>query len=395
MSDVRLTSEYRRESISLGCVVVSAVFFVVLFQAPILKVPEIVTQVFRPAIVAVLLLRMAQRGSINFSARNVALLAALYCCFELLLNQINADEIMRALAIIMYLLMFNTVVGTTWNKREVRFIIMACFLGAFACAVAIFMSNNPTDFNVGSGGDMKMFGMYVNRNKNAYAFSIGTIIGVIYLLYGKNIKKFWIAMLTAVIVYALLYSQCRGAFFCAVAGVIISVAGVLLKIKKKSEMKFLLYSILTILFCIAAYYILKNSELSRLIDGESKSGRDDGIKYAWHLYLNCDLFGKIFGNGHGYEAAHTEGVGAHLVYITYLLSTGIIGCSLIVLMLLKSLFRVKGAVPYALFTCAFLRTFFEGLDYYIYIPLMLSLIIYNYNNMYGRNTYELFSERQI
>ena len=392
MSNVRMTSEYRNSSLSFSCLLVGSVFFLILSQALIIKVPDIVTQVFRPLIVFFLLIVMLQRGQIAFPARKVALIAAIYCAFDLLLTHINADEIMRASAVSLYLLMFWVVTGTPWTKREVQFIIKACFLATFVCAIAIFISNDPTDLHVGSSGDMRMLGTYVNRNKNAYAFTIGTVLGVIYLIYGKNIKKFWILIITAVVAYALLYSQCRGAFFCAVAGVAIVVCGKLLEVKKKDHGKFLLYSILFILICIASYYLLKNSELSRLIDGD-KSGRDDGIKHAWQLFLSSDLFGKIFGNGYAYEGLHTEGVGAHLVYTSYLLSTGMVGCLLIVWMFIGSGLRIKGTIPLALFICAFMRTFFEGLDYYIYIPLILSMIIYNYSVIYGRKEDELFESR--
>lgn len=391
MSNVHLTNEYKKESLSFSSVLVGTVFFLVLSQALILRVPEIVTQIFRPIIVLFLSVKMMQRGQIKFGAGRVAVIAAIYCAFDLLLTCINADEIMRASAVALYLLMFWAVCGTPWNKREARTIIMACFLGTLACAVVLFISNDPTDLHVGSSGNMKMLGKYVNRNKNAYAFSTGTVLGVIYMIYGKNIKKFWMLLSTAVIAYALLYSQCRGAFLCAVAGVTIVVAGKLKEVKKQDEGKFILNLVLYIAFCVAMYFILKNSELSRLINGESKSGRDEGIKYAWNLYLDYDIFGKIFGRGYYYESAHTEGIGAHFVYTTYLLATGIIGCALIAFVFICSGLRIKGAVPYALWVCAFLRTFVEGLDYYIYIPLILSVVIYNYTLIHRRNFSELFS----
>ena len=387
-----MTGEYRKGSLSFSCVLVGSVFFLVLSQALIVKLPDVVTQIFRPLIVFFLLLVMFRRGQEAFPARKVALIAAIYCAFDLLLTSVNVDEITRASAVSLYLLMFWVVTGTPWTKREVQFIIKACFLASFACAIAIFISNDPTDLSVGNSGDMSMFGTYVNRNKNAYAFTIGTVIGVIYLIYGKHVKKFWVLVITAVVAYALLYSQCRGAFFCTVVGVAIVVFGKLLEVKKRDQGKFLLYSFLFILFCIASYYLLKNSELSRLIDGD-KSGRDDGIKHAWQLFLSSDMFGKIFGNGYVYEGAHTEGVGAHLVYTSYLLSTGMVGCLLIVWMFICSGLRIKGTIPLALFICAFMRTFFEGLDYYIYIPLILSMIIYNYSVIYGRKEDELFESK--
>lgn len=392
MSNVHLTNEYKKERLSFSSVLVGTVFFLVLSQFLILRVPEIVTQIFRPLIVFFLMIYMSQRGQISFRARKVGLIAAIYCALDLFFTCINMSEIVRASAVSLYLLMFWAVSGTPWNKREVQFIIVACFVGSLVCAIALFISNDPTDLHVGTGGDMKMLGIYVNRNKNAYAFSTGTIIGIIYLLHGKNIKKFWIMIATVVIAYALLYSQCRGAFLCAVLGTAIILAGALLEIKKQNEGKFIIYSILLVTFCVASYYLLKNSELSRLIDGESNSGRTDGIKYAWNLYLSEDTFGKIVGKGHLYESLHTEGVGAHLVYLTYLLANGIVGCVLITLVFICSFSRIRGAIPYALWSAAFLRTFVEGLDYYIYIPLILSIIIYNYSNLYHRKESALFEK---
>lgn len=388
MGKARLKSEYRHEKLSFSCTIVAAVFFVVLFHAPVMFTPDIVTQIFRPTIVFFLIITMTQRGKIDYSARAFALLAALYCSFVLLLNSISVDEITSAFSATLYFLMFYAVAGTPWTKREVRFIIMACFAGAFACAVVLFLSNDPTDLNVGVGGEMQMLGMHVNRNLNAYAFATGTIIGVVYLLYGKN--KLWVGLLTAVIAYGLLYSQCRGAFFCAVLGVSILVIGRLLKIRKRSEVKFLAYSVLFILFCIAAYYILKNSELNRLIDGESKSGRDEGIRYAWQLFQNSDVFSKIFGHGFVFEKNNTVGPISHLVYTQYLLSTGILGTFLMISMLLLTALRIKGSIPHALFASAVLRTCFESLDYYIFIPLILAVIVYNYSSAFGIAVEELF-----
>lgn len=391
MDNARLKSEYEHDRLYFSCIIVAAVFFVVLFHAPVMRVPDIVTQIFRPLIVFFLIITMTQRGKIDFSARALALLAALYCLLVLLLNTISVDEITATISATLYLLMFYAVVGTPWTKREVRFIVMACFAGALACAVVLFLSNDPTDLSVGTSGKMQMLGMHVNRNLNAYAFATGTIIGVAYLLYGKN--KLRMALLTAVIAYGLLYSQCRGAFFCTVLGVVILVFGRLHKIKKRSDAKFLAYSFLFVLFCIAAYYALKNSELSRLIDAESTSGRNEGIKYAWQLFQNGDLFSKIFGHGFLYEKNNTVGAISHLVYTQYLLSAGIVGTLLIILMLLLTGLRIKGSIPYALFASAVLRTCFESLDYYVFIPLILAVIIYNRSSEFGATAEEIFCNK--
>ena len=184
--------------------------------------------------------------------------------------------------------------------------------------------------------------------------------------------------------YALLYSQCRGAFFCAVAGIVVLVFGLLLRIRRKNPDGFIVYSILFIISCVILYYLIKNSELSRLVDGDSTSGRDEGIKHAWELFLQSDLLGKVFGHGYGFEAENSDEIGAHLVYVSYLLSVGIIGTLLITLMFVQAFRNIRSPIPLALWSAAFLRTFFEGLDYYIYIPLLLSVIEQKYIKTAGK-----------
>lgn len=381
--------------LSFSCELVALVFFLVLSQFLIIRVPEIITQVFRPMIVLFLTIRMTQRGQIRFGARYAALMAAVQCALVLVfivVTNFSMEELTRGVANILYLLMFFAVTGTPWTKNEVKFILGACFLACFVCAVVILLSNNPTDFHVGDSGNMKMFGITVNRNKNAYAFSLGTVLGFAGILYGKGNKKGLIVFMTMVIGYALMYSQCRGAFFCAVLGVTILVLGEIQKISKYDMGKAIIALFGFILFCLAAYYLLKNSELSRLIDGDSTSGRDVGIKRAWHLFLDTDWFGKLFGNGFTYEENHVEGAGAHLVYAGYLVSTGLVGCGFITFIFILSGLRIKGYIPYALFALAFLRTFFEGLDYYIYIPLILAIITHNYTLLYGGTDNGLFKK---
>lgn len=385
-----------RERISLGCVIVSAVFFLVLSQAFILRLPDVATQMFRPLIIAIIYIEAKSRGVIKAGYRTSALLAALYCTFVIvLLEQFSVKEMMQGFAIVLYFLMFFAISGVPWNKREIRLIINAVFFATFVCAVVLFISNSPTDLKAARGGDLNILGIPVNRNKNAYAFGIGTVIGMLYLFRGRSTHKLMVALSTAVIAYALLYSQCRGAFICTVAAIMVIALSMIAGEWKHNQGKAIVQAFLLIVVCVAGYYLLKNSELSRLVDGDSTSGRDVGIKEAWQMFLNSDMFGKIFGNGYLYQEQHIDGVGAHLVYVGYLVAVGIIGTGFVVIMFLSAGLKIRGGTAKAFWLFGFLRTFFEGLDYYIYIPLLLAVMIYNYTYLYGRNTYELFSGKQI
>lgn len=385
-----MTNEYdQKEKISVSCLVVSAVFFTIISQIFYNRVPEIVTQVFRPIMIVVLLIRMLNYGSISSAMRNIALTAAIYFVIVLLLNSWNSDEFMLGGAIILYLLMFWTVTGTDWNKREVYFIILSCFLAAVLCAITLFQYNAYNDPTLAQNGELIFNGIPVNRNKNAYVFGLGTVIGVAYLTKGGK-HKFVCVIMTLLLAYALVYSQCRGAFICTVLALVTVLALSVYSVYRTNPRKAWLRFALLIAALILGYIVIKNSDFNRLIDEDSTSGREIGIRNAWNMFLGSGVFEKIFGNGFMYEELHSDTIGAHLVYVAYLVSTGLIGAFLIALIFITSLAKVRGSLPFALCVFATARTFFEGLDYYIYIPLILGIVIYNCYERKGRNSDELF-----
>lgn len=391
MSDVQLTNEYNDNYKSFSGWFVGFVFFIVLSQVFILRTPDIVTQVFRPIIVVALFINMQKKHIVfNNPESIIGFLAAIWCAVVFLMYPYDPDAFKSAAAIVLYLLMFSAVSSTVWNKKETSAIIFACFAGAVLCALVFMYSNPMTDFSGEANGDINMLGVHANRNKNAYAFSLGTVIGLQFL-FKSNKRKFVIFIATAIELYCVLYSQCRGAFFCCVAGMIIVIWEQLNIMRKKGKIaKFAFWLVFTIIIFAAAYVLIKNSELSRLIDTDSKSGRDNCIEHAWELFLGCDVKNKIIGNGYLFERQNTVGLGVHVVYLTYLLSTGIIGATLIALIFVCTGLRIRGCASYSLFVIAFMRTFFEGLDYYIFIPLILSIIIHNYSKTHGGSSNELF-----
>ena len=389
-----LKTEYFSERVSLGCIALCAVWFMVLSQVPLLRMSETITMSFRPILILVLLINMLRRGSLQYSVRLVSFAAATWCCFVVLLNDIDLEALKYAGGVVMYMLMFWAVIGIRWNRKELRIIICIVFISCIICAAAILYSNPITDFSVAIKGHLNFLGTSVNRNKNAYVFSLGTVIGLIYLMYGHSIPKLLIFLGTTVTGYALMYSQCRGAFICVVAAVFVLVGFRLHEIGKKQSLKALCLSLLFLVFVIASYYLIKNSELSRLVDGESTSGREIGFRRAWEMFVGSDYFGKLFGNGFMFESRHSDEIGAHLVYLNFLVSSGIVGTLFIVAIMLSSLRHIKGCIPYALYSLALIKTLFEGMEYNFYAALILAVITYNYTITYGGSIDELFSGTQ-
>ena len=383
-----------RRSLSFSSIAIILIFFLVTSQVLILPLPNIVTQLFRPLLVAMIIINMQKNGFIRSTTQMLALLLAFHAGFSLLLHPElwNEDNIINGVAVFLYFLMVSFAIAANWSKRELKWILAASFFGCFVCAVALLASNNPVDFHAANAGHLSLAGFSVNRNKNAYQYAFGTVLGMIYLLKGRNNPKLIIFLMTAVQLYALLYSQCRGAFISAVAAVTVLFLGLLLEVRKKNGGRAMLWLIVMIVAYIAAYYLLKNSELSRLVDGENTSGRDEGIKDAWNIFLRSGAFEKVFGNGFGFEATQIEGIGAHMVHVSYLVSMGLIG-AILTIGVFYSAFKMEfGAGAYALLAVSFMKTFFEGADYNVFIPLILSIVICNYTRLSGRKYYGLFGK---
>lgn len=381
------------ESLSAESIFVAFVFFAVLSQLLLTGRSEILTQPFRPLIVIILTVQVVRRGRLKLPVCNVALAMSVYQLILWFFLYPDGGPLKGYLVLIFYFMMLFSVAGFPWNGRELRLILFASFLATFVCAAAFFMSNNMLDF---SNHEFRFMGEAVNRNKHAYAFAFGIILGRAYLSFGRGRNRLLILLMMLFEGYCLMYSECRGAFL----GVFISMTIIMfsraVRMRKSGNLYLVFYIFLYAAVCIAGYLMIKHSAVSRLVDGENLSGRDTGIEHAILLFRQASLPGKIFGNGMLYETLNTEGIGVHFVYLTYLLEAGIIGAVLIILIFVKAMKNIRGEIQWSIFMIALSRTFFEGTDYYMFIPLILSICISNYEMLYKRPCSELFwSNRHI
>lgn len=384
---------YMEEPLSVESMFVAFVFFVVLSQFLLTGRSELLTQPFRPLIVIILTVQVVRRGRLKLPVCNAALAMSVYQLILWFFFYPDGGPLKGYLVLVFYFMMLFSVAGFPWNRRELRLILFASFLATFVCAAAFFLSNNMLDFSI---HEFRFMGEAVNRNKHAYAFAFGIVLGRTYLSFGRGRNRLIILLMMLFEGYCLMYSQCRGAFLGVFISISIMVFSRAARMRKNGNPYLVFYIFFYTVVCIAGYLMIKHSAVSRLVDGENLSGRDTGIEHAILLFRQASLAGKIFGNGMLYESLHTEGAGVHFVYLTYLLEAGIIGAALIILIFLRTMKNIRGEIQWSIFMIALSRTFFEGMDYYIFIPLILSVCISNYERLYGRSCKELFySRRQL
>lgn len=378
---------YVEEPLSMESIFVAFVFFVVLSQFLLTGRSELLTQPLRPLIVIILTVQVVRRGRLKLPVCSVALVMSIYQFILWFFLYPDGGPLKGYLVLIFYFMMLFSVAGFPWNGRELRLILFASFLATFVCAAAFFLSNNMLDF---STHEYRFMGEVVNRNKHAYAFAFGIVLGRSYLSFGRGRNRLVILLMMLLEGYCLMYSECRGAFLGLFISLSIIAFNRAVKMWKNGNPYLVFFIFLYIGFLIAVYVMIKNSVVSRLVDGENLSGRDTGIEHAIMLFRQASIPGKIFGNGMLYEGLHTEGIGVHFVYLTYLLEAGIIGAVLIALIFVSAMRNIRGEIQWSIFMIALSRTFFEGMDYYIFIPLILSICISNYELLYRRSCRELF-----
>jgi len=276
---------------------------------------------------------------------------------------------------VFFLLMLFCAIGFPWNNREIRFIMMACLIGSTICAIILLRENGVFQL---SHDDIyfKFLGSWVNRNRNAYAFSIGGIIGLTFLRYGSGYPAKPIIAMTVICIYGVIYSQCRGAFLGLGLASIVLFLDLYKEVKHIGYWEFIVLIFLTLIVLIGGYYLISTGSASRLIS-TANTGRAEANRVAWRLFVGSDIFHQIFGHGYLYEIQHNGlEYGAHNVYANNLLSTGIYGTLLYILIPITTIRYIKGVVPYAFFVFAICKTLLEGMDYYVYIPLILSIAIF-------------------
>lgn len=375
------------EPLSVESMFVAFVFFVVLSQFLLTGRSEILTQPFRPLIVIILTVQVVRRGRLKLPVCNVALAMSVYQLILWFFLYPDGGPLMGYLVLIFYFMMLFSVAGFPWNGRELRLILFASFLATFVCAATFFLSNNMMDF---SPHDIRFMGEVVNRNKHAYAFAFGIVLGRAYLSFGRGRNRLVILLMMLFEGYCLIYSECRGAFLGVFISISIIVFSKVARMRKNGNPYMIFYIFLYVAVCIVGYLIIKHSVFSRLVDRENLSGRDASIEHAVLLFRQASIPGKIFGNGMLYESLNTKGVSVHFVYLTYLLEAGIIGVVLTILIFVSAMKYIRGEIQWSIFMIALSRTFFEGMDYYIFIPLILSVCISNYELLYKRPCSELF-----
>ena len=377
-------NSYIGHRISFACLVLCGILALILGVQP--KLPSSVTQLLRPAFIAICLLTLHLGGYYKLGAAKYQLLNLAYFTIIFFIFPIHSNAIMTYVSILLFILFFIFAANRKWSRKEIALILLAVVIACDIQALLILYSN-PGLLRIGGSSHLDFLGVTVNRNPVAFAITPGTLCGMFVFLYGGNRKsvfsKLFYLMSCLVCSFAVFALGCRSAFLSAAAGLTCIVwqktrDGVNYK-EIFNRRVFAIMIILLVVF--TAYKVSAGTYSERLFDFSDASD-DSGRDVLWEEAWNCIDENPVFGNGFGYWEESGHEMGTHNTFLTFMVSTGWVGGILLGWFLLMSLIEIlktRNLIPLSFMAELLLHSWTEPLmDYYAYVPLILAFILARY-----------------
>ena len=393
----QLKREYHEGNlVSIPCIALCLMLVAVLGYLPAL--PSSISQVFRPILI-VLCFLIPSKLQYRFSITDKALILYLaYFLMVFLVHPITKDTAMAYGAALLFGFFFIILAKRYWNKREIQAVLFSVALACTIFAVILYRENPDMLHNHPYGG-FTFRGYHINDNAAAFELVPGILCSLALLLfhhpnYAKKRKRgvfVHIALLCSAVfcMFVVFCIGARSAFFSAVLG---SVCIVYQKTRtyhsSSARMRALVIMVLSLVILIGVgMHVTEGTHSARLFDIESlddTNGRDDLADEARPMIHKKPLFGG------GYNYWAEEGgstLGTHNTFLTVMVRGGYIGGVLLFFFLCAMLIETvstKNFLLIAFLIETVLHTLTESdLDYFAYIPLLITFILLRYAKIHN------------
>lgn len=377
------------ENISTPCVSLCFLIIVILGFLPVM--PDRIVSLVKPVFL-VLCVMFPGRGYYRFSFEKWLVILHIYL-FGIWIANYQTNQSIRSYASMLLFALFFLFAGLrSWNRAEIRLLLYVLILSCTLHSVIAIYSNNGLLHDIGSQ-HISFLSKTLNRNSSAFAVTPGMICAIMMVFYGKKnpgIRAFY--FLSALICfYAVVALACRSAFLSAVSGSFLVVWQATREHADAGRRFF--RRIIFIVFVVALIFggmsILEGTNSSRLFD-YSDTGRNELWDVAWKLIKAK----PVFGGGFDYWGRSGEYMSPHNTFLSIMLISGYIGGGILGLMMLSMLFecvKVRNFVALAFAMETVFHSISEaGLDYYAYIPLILTVILLRFSEYQHRDVSRIF-----
>lgn len=345
-------------------------------------VPSAITKILKPIMIGICFLIP---GKYAYKANKTITFFAIYLFYMTLVflsHDITSATFNGWMSAILFGVFFIVVSQRMWGTKEILFIFITAFFASLLYTALLHHYNH----DLYHASEALMFhGEEINANAAVYTICPGALCGVVLFLYDNKKEKYYAAKKTVILVgvllcfYTLICLGQRGAFFSFSIGSVLMIwekCGA--NSRSKTQYRMLLVIIIAI-GLIAAPRITEGSRAERLFDYEElfdDNGRDDLNDRAKEMINEKPFFG---GGYDRWERESGKELGLHNGFL-YIMVIGGYTAGFLIGFFFLSMFaettRKKSLIPIAFVIAAGIHLFEDsGLDYFSYIPMILSYIL--------------------
>lgn len=367
------------QRLSLPAISLSLVFMAIFGIVPIL--PGTLVTILKPLFIATCLL-FGGYGyyRMGYEKWQVVLLAYLVLIF--IANYVTDPCWNDFLSMVLFALFYLFAGLRIWTTREIRCFFYVLAICCSVYSLIVLFSNNGL-FQIGGNQHIKYLSVTMNRNNCAFAVAPGAVSSVFIFLFDKKMELMKRAFCIGAIVicsFTIIALSCRSAFLSAASGVFLIVwayygnnTGRRTQIGKR-----LLFIGFILVSAYVLMLVLSGTNSARLFDYQ-ESGRDGLWKDAWSLIQRK----PIIGGGFNYWSKSGQLMGTHNTFLSIMLISGYIGGAFLtmwILSMMRECLRFRNAIALAFAMEMVCHSISEsGLDYYAYVPLILTSILLRYS----------------
>ena len=263
--------------------------------------------------------------------------------------------------------------------KEIELLLNSLYWAGFIFSFIVAISNPII------GNDISRINIYylnnsLNANGIPYLIVPSIVIGTkkLFNSHANVVNRIIVIFTLFVMLYTIFYTSTRGAILALLISLFLLVFKYILRnIKDRRILAVLLLSIFVFFCSIVVLYLLPEKIVNRAFNFSSYSlnSRDQ----LWRLAISLSKNNICFGNGFDYWAEVTGSpYGAHNLFLDLLVSSGILGSLMMILLVSIIVLKSKNVLLLSLLTAPIMNSLFEaGRTYDFWNPLILCVLIYS------------------